>query len=155
MEKLRRKVHKLESDNSSLRASLAEKKRLEEELKDISKQLETSDCELAVLRNYVYHLTESDNPITDKAIERMKKTIACYRIVIVGGHSNWLSKMKKEFPDWIFVNPKASGTTDVSIVDKADYVYFFTDTISFTYMGSVNKVVFLEINGSFLVGIRI
>ena len=40
------------------------------------------------------------------------------------------SKMKKEFPDWVYVNPEASGSTDVSIVDKADHVYFFTDTIS-------------------------
>ena len=35
VDKLRRKVHKLESDNSSLRASLAEKRRLEEESKNI------------------------------------------------------------------------------------------------------------------------
>ena len=125
VDKLRRKVHQLESDNSTLRAGLAEKRRLEEEAKDIRKQLEASKRELAVLRNYVYKLTESDNPITDKTIESMKETIAGYRIVIVGGHSNWLSKMKKEFPDWIFINPEASGSTDVSIVDKADYVYFF------------------------------
>ena len=35
VDKLCRKVHKLESDNSSLRASLAEKRRLEEESKNI------------------------------------------------------------------------------------------------------------------------
>ncbi len=54
VDKLRRKVHKLESDNSTLRAGLAEKRRLEEESKDIRKQLEASKRELAVLRNYVY-----------------------------------------------------------------------------------------------------
>ena len=86
VDKLRCKVHKLESDNSTLRVGLVEKRRLEEESKDIRKQLEASKCELAVLRNYVYKLTESDNPITDKAIESMKETIAGYRIVIVGGH---------------------------------------------------------------------
>lgn len=156
VDKLRRKVHKLESDNSSLRASLAEKKRLEEESKDISKQLEASNRELAVLRNYVYHLTESDHFITDQTIESMKKTIARYRIIIVGGHSNWLSKMKKEFPDWIFVNPKASGTTDVSIVDKADYVYFFTDTISHsTYHQFMNVIRERKINFGYIHGVNI
>lgn len=156
LDKLRRKVHKLESDNSSLRASLAEKRRLEEESKDIRKQLDASNRELAVLRNYVYNLTESDNPITDKTIESMKETIASYRIVIVGGHSNWLSKMKKEFPDWIFVNPKASGSTDVSIVDKADYVYFFTDTISHsTYHQFMNIIRERKINFGYIHGVNI
>lgn len=156
VDKLRRKVHKLESDNSSLRASLAEKRRLEEESKDIRKQLEASNRELAVLRNYVYNLTENDNSIPDKPIESMKETIAGYRIVIVGGHSNWLSKMKKEFPDWIFVNPKASGSTDVSIVDKADYVYFFTDTISHsTYYQFMNVIRERKINFGYIHGVNI
>ncbi len=156
VDKLRRKVHKLESDNSTLRAGLAEKRRLEEESKDIRKQLEASKRELAVLRNYVYKLTESDNPITDKTIESMKETIACYRIVIVGGHSNWLSKMKKEFPDWIFVNPKTGGSTDVSIVDKADYVYFFTDTISHsTYHQFMNVIRERKINFGYIHGVNI
>ena len=156
VDKLRRKVHKLESDNSTLRAGLAEKRRLEEESKDIRKQLEASKRELAVLRNYVYKLTESDNPITDKKIESMRETIAGYRIVIVGGHSNWLSKMKKEFPDWIFINPEASGSTDVSIVDKADYVYFFTDTISHSkYHQFMNVIRERKINFGYIHGVNI
>lgn len=156
VDKLRRKVHKLESDNSSLCASLAEKRRLEVESKDIRKQLEASNHELAVLRNYVYNLTESDNPIKDNTIESMKETIAGYRIVIVGGHSNWLSKMKKEFPDWIFVNSKASGTTDVSIVNKADYVYFFTDTISHSkYHQFMNVIRERKINFGYIHGVNI
>ena len=156
VDKLRRKVHQLESDNSTLRAGLAEKRRLEEEAKDIRKQLEASKRELAVLRNYVYKLTESDNPITDKTIESMKETIAGYRIVIVGGHSNWLSKMKKEFPDWIFINPEASGSTDVSIVDKADYVYFFTDTISHSkYHQFMNVIRERKINFGYIHGVNI
>lgn len=156
VDKLRRKVHKLESDNSSLRASLVEKRRLEKESKDIRKQLEASKRELAVLRNYVYKLTESDNPITDKSIESMKETIADYRIVIVGGHSNWLSKMKKEFPDWIFINPEASGSTDVSVVDKADYVYFFTDTISHSkYHQFMNVIRERKINFGYIHGVNI
>lgn len=156
VDKLRRKVRKLESDNSSLRASLVEKRRLEEEAKDIRKQLEASNRELAVLRNYVYHLTESDNSITDKPIESMKEKIAGYRIVIVGGHSNWLSKMKKEFPDWLFVDPKAGGSTDVSIVDKADYVYFFTDTISHSkYHQFMNVIRERKINFGYIHGVNI
>lgn len=156
VDKLRRKVHKLESDNSSLRANLTDKRRIEEESKDTRKQLEASKRELAVLRNYVYKLTESDNPITDKTIESMRETIAGYRIVIVGGHSNWVSKMKKEFPDWIFINPEASGSTDVSIVNKADYVYFFTDIISHSkYHQFMNVIRERKINFGYIHGVNI
>ena len=156
VDKLRRKVHKPELDNSSLSTSLAEKRRLEEESKDIRQQLEVANHELAVLRNYVYNLTEDDRTVTDKTIESMKETIAGCRIVIVGGHSNWLLKMKKEFPNWIFVNPKASGTTDVSIVDKADYVYFFTDTISHSkYHQFMNVIRERKINYGYIHGVNI
>ncbi len=156
VDKLRRKVRRLESDNGSLRAGLAEKRRLEEEAKDIREQLEASNRELAALRDYVYKLTEDDHPVTDKTIKSMKETIAGYRIVIVGGHSNWLSKMKKEFPDWIFADPKAGGSTDVSIVDKADYVYFFTDTISHSkYYQFMNIIRERKINFGYIHGVNI
>lgn len=156
IDKLRCKVRKLESDNSNLRANLSEKRRIEEESKDISNQLEASNRELAVLRNYVYNLTENDNPVTDKSIKNMKETIAGYRIVIIGGHLKWVSKMKKEFPDWVFVSPDAGGSTDVSIVDKADYVYFFTDTISHSkYYQFMNVIRERKINFGYIHGVNI
>ena len=64
--------------------------------------------------------------------------------------------MKKEFPDWIFVNPKASGSTDISIVDKADYVYFFTDTISHSkYHQFMNVIRERKINFGYIHGVNI
>lgn len=154
--RLRRKVHKLESDNTNLRANLSEKRRTEDEIKDIRDRMEASNRELAALRNYVYNLTENDNPITDRTLEKMKDKIANYRIVIVGGHTNWLTKMKKEFSNWVFINPKASGSTDVSIVDKADYVYFFTDTISHSkYYQFMNVIRERKIHFGYIHGVNV
>jgi hypothetical protein len=127
---LRRKVHKLETDNNNLRVDLADKRRAEEKAKKYGDQLEAANRELVALRDYVYNLTEDDSMILQVSVEAMKEKLSKQRIVIIGGHSNWVSKMKKEFPEWVYVNPEASGSTDVSIVDKADHVYFFTDTIS-------------------------
>ena len=98
-------------------------------------------------------MTENDEPVQSEPVEKMKKEISALRIIIIGGHTNWVSKLKKEFPNWDFVNPEASGTTAVSIINNADRVYFFTDTISHTkyyqFMNAIreNKVEFGYIHG--------
>ena len=59
-------------------------------------------------------------------------------------------------PDWIFADPKAGGSTDVSIVDKADYVYFFTDTISHSkYYQFMNIIRERKINFGYIHGVNI
>lgn len=130
LEMLRKKVHSLESDNKNLRMNVTDKRRIESEVKELREQIQAANSELAALRNYAYNMTEEDAPVSEESVSDMKKKLSDLRIVVIGGHSNWISKIQKEFPDWIFVNPKASGSTDASIVDNADYVYFFTDTIS-------------------------
>lgn len=153
---LRRKVHKLESDNYSLRAEIADRKRKDEEIKAVRQQLEAANSELVSLRDYVYNLTEEDSPIQEEDINSMKEAIAKLRIVIVGGHANWRAKMKREFPNWTFIRPDASGSTDASIVDKADHVYFFTDTISHSrYYQFLNVVREKKVDFGYIHGVNI
>lgn len=121
---LRRKVHRLENENNNLRTELVGKRKAEENAKTCRDQSEEMSRELSALRDYVYNLTEDDSPEQSVSMDKMKEILAEKHIVIIGGHSNWVSKMKKEFPRWVFVNPEASGSTDTNIVDKADYVYF-------------------------------
>lgn len=153
LEILRRKIHKLESDNSSLRIDLSKKRKTEEENKELNAQMKCVKRELAALRSYVYGLTEQDEPVESESVEQMKREISTLRIIIIGGHTNWVSKLKKEFPNWEFVNPEAGGTTSVSIVNNADRVYFFTDTIShsryYQFMNNIreHKVEFGYIHG--------
>jgi hypothetical protein len=153
---LRRKVHKLEADNKGLRSELSEKRRIEEDAKALRERSENANRELVALRDYVYNLTEDDRPDQSISIDAMKKFLSEKRIVIIGGHSNWVSKMKKEFPDWCYVNPEASGSTDVSIVDKADHVYFFTDTISHSkYFQFINVVRERKVDFGYINGVNI
>ena len=130
LEVLRKKNHKLETDNGYLRGEVTEKRRTEEENKKLKVRVENMNRELAALRSYVYNLTESDNPIPNESTEKMKEELVQKRIVVVGGHPNWVAKLKRDFPDWVYVNPDAGGSSSVSVVDKADKVYFFTDLIS-------------------------
>lgn len=144
------------SDNNSLRTEIADRKRKEEEAKVVRDQLEAASSELASLRDYVYNLTEDDSPSQTVSTDSMKEAISNLRIVIIGGHSNWISKMKREFPGWTFIKPEASGSTDASIVDKADYVYFFTDTISHSrYYQFLNVIRERKIDFGYIHGVNI
>ena len=156
MDSLRRKLHKAESDNAGLRAELSNKKKLEEDYKDLNSRFELSSRELAALRNYVYNLENEDQPDDDTSVEDMKRVISDFKIIIVGGHTKWVTKMKTEFPGWKFVNPTVSGATDTAIVDKADYVFFFSDTISLsTYYRYLNVLRERKISFGYIHGVNI
>lgn len=129
IEALRASVRRLENEAKDLQGELAGKKKQEEEKKALQDAVEASNKELSALRSYVYSLSD-DESVPKVSVAEMRAAISDLKIIIVGGHINWVSKLKREFPKWTFVNPEASGSTNVDIVNKADHVFFFTDTIS-------------------------
>ncbi len=60
----------------------------------------------------------------------MKDYLNELKIKIIGGHSSWVTKMRLNFPDWEYISATPNGIIPASIVENADFVYFFTDTIS-------------------------
>ncbi len=130
MNELRRKLHMLETDNADLRLKLNDKRKLEDEIRRLRERDDEISRELTALRAFAYNQTEDDVPSTGVSVEHMKEAIAKLRIVVIGGHSNWVYKLRNMFSNWTFVNPEAGGSTDASIVEKADHAFFFTDTIS-------------------------
>ena len=156
IEALRRKVHKLESDNNSLRSELIEKRKLDEETKALKKGLENANKELAALRDFAYKQTKEEIAESRITIDQMKQELAKHRIIIIGGHTNWVAKMKEQFPGWVFINPDAGSSVDVSVVNKADHVYFFTDTISHSkYYQFMNVVRERKIDFGYVHGVNI
>ena len=97
--------------------------------------------ELITLRNYVYSLSQESPVIEESKLEDMKNVIAKKRIIIIGGHINWINKMKKEFPNWRFLDANISRTNDGKLVEGADIVYFFTDHLSHGTYGKFVKLV--------------
>ncbi len=140
---LHRKIHVQEGNIKVLRNELAEKRRMSEEITRLKDQLETQQKELTALRDHVYNLTEEDEVRESISVGEMREYLKTLRIIIIGGHKNWRQKMKQEFPDWTYVDASVSGSIEVSVVDRADHVYFFTDTIShstyFKYMNVVKE----------------
>ncbi len=139
VDSLRRKVHALEAEINQLHMEIKGKAKLSDELQVLKKQTDQDRRELVALRNHVYDLTESENENDDKvSVEEMKKTLEKKKYIIVGGHINWVNKLKAVFPEWTYISPTVSGSVPAAIIDSADKVYFFTDTIShstyFKYM---------------------
>ena len=64
--------------------------------------------------------------------------------------------MKQEFPDWVYIDASVSGTLEASIVDSADHVYFFTDSISHsTYYKYMNVVKEHGVDFGYIHGVNI
>lgn len=136
-----RRIRQLEHENADLRASLSGRHALERENRALNEQADAMNRELSALRSHVYRLTEEDEPVSEAGREVMIRELSKLRIIIVGGHVNWVSKLRKVFPDWTYVNPEASGTLDASVVEGADHLYFFSDTLSHsTYYRYLNAV---------------
>ena len=153
---LHRRIHAQEADIKELRDKIAADRKITEENIRLKEQMEAEHRELAALREHVYSLTEDDDLGETVPVEDMKKYLAGLRIIIVGGHSNWRQKMKQEFPDWVYINATVSGTLEASVVDKADHVYFFTDTISHsTYFKYMNVVKERGVDFGYIHGVNI
>ena len=63
---------------------------------------------------------------------------------------------KSYFPDWEYISPSPTGTITASVVDKADKVYFFTDTISHAaYYKYINEVRERNVNFGYIHGVNV
>lgn len=118
----------------------------------LKQQYEAEHAELVALREHVYSMTEIPEE-SGISIDDMKRMLSSKKLVIIGGNSNWVLKLKELFPDWVFVGAGRSGTIDEHILDNADFVYFFTDTMShsvyyrFIQMVRNNNLPFAYIHG--------
>ncbi len=156
IESLRLKTHKQESQIKSLRAEMADKLKLAEENKRLASQYDSDRKELIALRDHVYNLTEEDEEDTSTSLQTMIDELREQRIIIIGGHPNWINKMKSYFPDWDYISPSPTGTIPASIVDKADKVYFFTDTISHSaYYKYINAVRERNVKFGYIHGVNV
>ena len=50
-------------------------------------------------------------------------------MLVIGGHDNWQSKLKIEFPDWTYLNSENKTFSAASVKDK-DYIICNTEVLS-------------------------
>lgn len=138
--RLRKKLHEKEQENAYLREENRNAKNAEREDRELINKLQSDREELIALREYAYKSTwEPDSAeeigteginIEEINIEEMRKAVAEKAVVIIGGHTNWIQKLKRLFPGWLFVHPDAYKTVDGKVLENKDQVYFFTDYLN-------------------------
>lgn len=97
--------------------------------------------ELVHLRNHVYSMTEEEQEVEQADSKVMENALKDKKIVIIGGHSNWIYKLKNKFSKWVFLKPEINNTFDGSVLADADYIYFFTDILSHGTYGKYMKII--------------
>lgn len=139
----------LKSQYSSLSA---EKKRLEGMLA----AYENDRTELIALRDYVYSLKSDTSEFTDVSVDDMRKIVEEKNYVIIGGHDNWIKKIKNEFPNWTCILPNQSRTVDTKVLENSEKVFFFTDHLDHsTYNKYINVLREQKIPFSYLHGVNL
>ena len=152
---LRKKLHEQEQENRYLREVNRNAKNAERDSQELVNKLQGDREELIALREYVYTSELEAEPIAETEIEEMKSAISEKDVVVIGGHVNWVQKLKQLFPNWLFIQPDTYKVVDGRMLENREHVYFFTDylnhvtyvkfvavvrekKIPFGYLGSVN-----------------
>ena len=134
----------------------AETKRKLSEVEIQNSKFTSDHDELIALRNHVYETTMDDtsSPV-EVSTDEMIKELNNKKILIVGGHTNWIARMKELFPDWKYINFKSTTTINDSVLNESiDHVYFFTDMLKhhvyYRFVGLVKTkgLTFGYLNGS-------
>lgn len=132
---LRSKIHEQEQENKALREQQRQLKKSQDEIEKLIKKYQSERDELIALREYAYKSEIEMPQIAEDSLADMKKAIMDKNIVIIGGHINWINKLKQQFPKWLFILSEAHKTVDGKMLDGKDKVYFFTDHISHVTYG--------------------
>ena len=141
IDELRRRLREKEEESKHFRQLYEQTKAALSDAQETVAQNSNYMEELISLRNYVYSLSQEAPSIEESKLEDMKQVIAKKSIIIIGGHINWINKLKKEFPNWRYLDANISRVNDSKLVEGADMVYFFTDHLSHGTYGKFVKLV--------------
>lgn len=167
--KLRKRLNEKEQENQHLREMYQTVRMARNETEELLKKYEGDREELIALREFAYKSAIEEDTSASLSLDEMKAGIADLKLVIIGGHTNWIKKLKSQFPGWTFIPPNAYKSVDGKMLEGKDHIYFFTDYIShaaygkfisivrsrkipFGYLGNVNldamvRLIYMEMKG--------
>ena len=127
---IRRKLNMKEQENLYLREQNKKAAVSLREKSELVSRYESERDELIALREFAYRQKMDEDADQPAGIEEMKAAVADKKIVIIGGHVAWITKVKQQFPEWMFIHTDAYKTVDGKMLDGKEMVYFFTDYMS-------------------------
>lgn len=141
IDELRQRLSKKEQECRYFKEQSDHAKTVIKEQQEMLAKCENDREELIALRDYVYNLSEEAPELEEKCLEEMTAAIAKKNIVIIGGHVNWINKLKKQFPKWKYFTANLSRTNEAQLLTCAEKVYFYTDHISHGTYGKLISMV--------------
>lgn len=132
---LRSRLSQREMEYKQLKVQYAASNAVRKEVEALLSKYQNDREELIALREFVYHLEQETPEIETLSLDEMKEAIATKKYVIVGGHVNWVNKLKAEFSGWTYILPSTFKTVDAGSLDNKDMIFFFTDHISHAAYG--------------------
>lgn len=129
--KLQEQLHIKDQQIKNLHAMYTEEKGRAASMSVRIEKASQEHSELVSLREFAYNSTEKDLDDAPKIDQQsMINAVKDMKIAIVGGHPNWINKMKQVFPDFKYFRPDVQATIADSALGSTEKVYFFTDTLS-------------------------
>ena len=132
---LRTKLHEKENEIMRLKELYRSSKFARNEYANLQKKYEDQREELIALREFAYRSAKGFEELPQTTIDEMKSAVEKKEIIIVGGHTNWINKVQKFFPNWSIIPANASRTVDTNIFSGKEHVYFFTDYLDHNTYG--------------------
>lgn len=157
LEKNMQQVEKLRDENLELRKKLSVEKgrnmtfhqELDELRKqtdehsakneELKKQSEDRDKELEALRRLLLAADEERKPsIPDEEIIAF---LSSQKACVIGGHPNWLNKIRSLLPGWKYIGAAGLQNKDASFLAGLDCIFIFTDHLDHKTYSKVMQVV--------------
>lgn len=130
-------TNELKRENKRLKKKL---KNVEDSNKKISKELnrtqkeldknKKNEKELIALRSHLFKLQQNEQKLSQEDSDAFTankqeyiEQLSALDIIIVGGHSNWVSNMRNPFPDFTYISGE-SVNTDLSMLDRKGAIVF-------------------------------
>lgn len=105
------------------------KEKLQKTLRKMSEQYAGEKEELILLRNFVYQMGgESEIKRKNRNSAGVLEKIRKEKVIVVGGHEHWRSKMKEIFPEGLFLAGN-NNNFDVSVLKNKRYIIINTDIL--------------------------
>ena len=129
IEEQKKRVKEAENKAGIQRILYEESREKVRALEKVVKAGEDEHSELVALRELVYNLEKPEIHDEEKTIEEMTDEIKDVKVVLIGGQDAWANRMKKLFPEWVFITAGESLGLD-RVLGGVDMVFFLTDSLS-------------------------
>lgn len=129
IERLRGELHRKEANNRYIKELYSERLNKKDSYDKLLQKYEEEHMELTAIRNHLYNFTDEDIVQDNTSRDEIVKELQTSKVVIIGGHDNWIRKLKELFPKWKFIKPGSSENIDVNALEGIEYVFFFTDCL--------------------------